>query len=218
MAENKIHYNGNSMSPTLRPGDMVSVGLYEDRRIGVGDVIAFCDPYSGKLTVHRIISIDPEGLRTKGDNNRAADHWVLGANEIMGRVVSVQRGEKRIRIYGGLPGRTYVLGLAAVKLINITFSSVLRPAYRWLASRGTLRHFFSPWIPIRVSHFKRLDGVELQLRWGKRTIGRLLPGQERWYIRRPFKLFVNEASLPGSIPDDLFSLQHTLHHSPEKQT
>jgi hypothetical protein len=31
---------------------------------------------------------------------------------------------------------------------------------------------------------------------GRRVIGRWLPGMSRWHIRRPFRLFVDEASLP----------------------
>ena len=41
------------------------------------------------------------------------------------------------------------------------------------------------------------DGeTELQLLMGRRVIGRWLPGRTGWSIRRPFRLFVDEAALP----------------------
>jgi hypothetical protein len=43
---------------------------------------------------------------------------------------------------------------------------------------------------------KGVLGKELQLLMGRRVIGRWLPGMSRWHIRRPFRLFVDEASLP----------------------
>lgn len=44
--------------------------------------------------------------------------------------------------------------------------------------------------------WKRPQGTELQLVWGRRVIGRRHPGRVRWHIRRPFLLFVDKATLP----------------------
>jgi len=44
--------------------------------------------------------------------------------------------------------------------------------------------------------FNRSDGVEFQLLMAGHVIGRLIPGKGEWFIRRPFRLFVDEASLP----------------------
>jgi hypothetical protein len=46
---------------------------------------------------------------------------------------------------------------------------------------------------ISLSH---TAGTELQLLMGRRAIGRWLPGKSGWNIRRPFRLFVDEESLP----------------------
>jgi hypothetical protein len=37
---------------------------------------------------------------------------------------------------------------------------------------------------------------------GRRVVGRWLPGMTRWYIRRPFRLFVDEESLPENPGKD----------------
>jgi hypothetical protein len=57
------------------------------------------------------------------------------------------------------------------------------------------------WLPnkimkTKVISFDRAEGLELQLLMGRRVIGRWLPGMTQWLIRRPFRLFVDEASLP----------------------
>ncbi|MGD8776215.1 MAG: hypothetical protein PVF76_16570 [Syntrophobacterales bacterium] len=44
--------------------------------------------------------------------------------------------------------------------------------------------------------FNRDAGTELQLVMGQRVIGRRLEGKTRWHIQRPFRLFVDETSLP----------------------
>jgi hypothetical protein len=47
-----------------------------------------------------------------------------------------------------------------------------------------------------VISLNRDAGTELQLVMGRRVIGRWLPGKSGWNIRRPFRLFVDEESLP----------------------
>jgi hypothetical protein len=51
-------------------------------------------------------------------------------------------------------------------------------------------------IKTKVISFDRAEGTELQLLLGRRVIGRWLPGMTQWLIRRPFRLFVDEGSLP----------------------
>jgi hypothetical protein len=48
----------------------------------------------------------------------------------------------------------------------------------------------------RVISFNRDAGAELQLVMGRRVIGRWLEGKSGWNIRRPYRLFVDEESLP----------------------
>jgi len=191
-----MDYAGNSMAPILKTGDVLKIVAHQDREIRVGDLAAFRSPRCGTLIVHRVVSADHQGVRTKGDNNLAIDDWVLQPNEIVGRVVSLERNKKRIRILGGFRGQMHAFALGAAKRIDLAFSSTFGPAYRWLGKTGIFRNLFSRWMSIRVSCFNRRGGMELQLRLGQRVIGRRLPGQDRWHIRRPFRLFVDESALP----------------------
>lgn len=184
------------MFPTLKTGDILRVVPYKERGVRIGDVVLFLSPYGRTPIVHRVVSVDKKGVRTKGDNKIAIDGCVLHPNEIIGRVVAAQRGKKGVKILNDFPGRIYALILEAGKRMDIVFSTTLRPAYRGLTKTGIFRKLFSRWIHTQVLCFKCGDGMEMQLQLGRRIIGRRLPGQNQWHILRPFKLFIDESTLP----------------------
>jgi hypothetical protein len=196
MDNNVTHYIGSSMFPTLKTGDILSVAPYKDKDIRVGDVVAFYSAHDGIRIVHRVISSDKNGIKTKGDNKIAIDNCVLQPNDIIGRVVTAQRGKKEIKIPEGFPGRIYALILEAWKRTDMVVSTMLRPAYRWSTRTGIVRKLFSRWICTQVLCFKHGDLMEMQLQLGRRIIGRRLSGQNQWHIIRPFKIFIDEATLP----------------------
>ena len=196
MAKNTIHYIGTSMFPTLRTGDILRVASHKDRNIRLGDVVVFNSPYGNRPIVHRVASIDKKGIRTKGDNKLAIDDSILQPDKIIGRVVAAQRGKKEIKILDGFPGRIYASNLEVGKRIDMVVSTILRPAYRWLTRTGIFRKLFSRWIHIQLVCFKNGNGIDMQLQLGRRIIGRRLPGQNQWHIVRPFKIFIDESTLP----------------------
>jgi signal peptidase len=64
-----------SMRPGIQPGDVVVVRPVPTDELKVGDVIAYLPPAHTTPVLHRIVSIDPSGLATKGDANNVADPW-----------------------------------------------------------------------------------------------------------------------------------------------
>ena len=95
----KQHYipiTGRSMFPLIRDGDHVLVahGCVDVRR---GDVIVF--RYEGKLIAHRVIYVAEGGhtFITKGDNVLQFDP-PLSANEVVGRVLTIKRGERQMSL------------------------------------------------------------------------------------------------------------------------
>lgn len=189
-------YIGSSMNPILRSGDRLEVVPYGKQKIRRGDVIVFVTPGGGSRIIHRVVAVDSHGIRTRGDNSKYIDSWVLRPSEILGRVFFAQRGSRRLRVFGGPLGHLFAVTVRAIKIIDSSLSSLLRPLYQRLARAG----IFGRWLPacmktkaISLSH---PAGTELQLLMGKRVIGRWLPGMRRWHIRRPFRLFVDEATLP----------------------
>lgn len=190
-----IIYTGPSMKPTLKPGDTLQVIPYDDRKIRRGDVIVFLSHEDDTKITHRVISIDSQGVRTRGDNNKCIDPQVLSLDNILGLAVSAQRKNRRVRIYGGTRGILYAKAIRAIHMIDCRISSLLRPFYYWLVQSGVFNRCVPVRNKIRVLSFKRSSGTELQLFLGRRVIGRLLPGSNHWRIQRPLRLFVDEESL-----------------------
>ena len=192
---NIFNYNGPSMTPTLMPGDQLRVVPYANRSIRVGDVVVFQAPEGKRHVTHRVVSLDARGVRTRGDNNNNTDSWVLQTEEIKGRVDFALRGAKRVPIHGGRRGMMYASALRSIKRANLTISRILHPAYHRLSESGIFRRTIPHGTKPRVFCFMRPNGVEMQLLMGRWIIGRRRPA-EQWQGRRPFRLFVDEASLP----------------------
>jgi len=191
-----MHYTGPSMNPTLKAGDGLSIIPYGNKKIRVGDVIVFPHPQGRHHVAHRVFSVDSQGIQTRGDNNPTIDPWVLFSDPIIGRVDHAKRKEKRVTIPGGIMGRILAKAFRTIKQIDSAVSKILHPAYHRLARSGIFRknNRFLP--KTRMLSFNRSEGIELQLLMGDRVIGRRLPGNGLWQILRPFRLFVDEASLP----------------------
>lgn len=190
------NYTGPSMNPTLKVGDGLTVIPYRDGNIRIGDVVVFRSPDQDRYIVHRVISVNSQGIRTKGDNNNKVDSWILRPENIVGRVVSAKRKNKDIVIYGGTRGRILAPVLWTIKRFRVAFYKTLRPAYRAIARVNVFRGLLSRLIKTHILYFKRPNGTEMQLIMGRWVIGRYHPGKDRWTIRRPFRLFVDEKSLP----------------------
>ena len=184
------------MNFTLRAGDELQVKPYEGKKIRVGDVVVFNSPENGRRITHRVISVNSKGIRTRGDNNKNIDLWILSPENIIGRVIYAQRGNIRKKVLGGFAGELFSATVRSIKVLDSRITLLLRPGYRWMVRTGFLRRFLNIEIKPKVITLNRPGGAELQLLMGQRVVGRLLPGQGGWQIRRPFRLLVDERTLP----------------------
>ena len=78
-----------SMEPELKVGSVVVTRPTDIGSINTGDIITFRSPMNGKLTTHRVISVTSNPLpilRTKGDANEDADPFIVGSQNVVGRV------------------------------------------------------------------------------------------------------------------------------------
>ena len=191
-----MNYIGPSMKPLLKAGDILEIVSYKGQEIRPGDVIVFFPPGGNSKVVHRVVAMDSQGIRTRGDNCTDVDPWILNPEQIRGRVVCARRRNKRLRVFGGPIGKLFGKVVRGIHSINSSMSNFLRPSYKRLAGVGLFKHLLPGSMEPRVISFNRLAGTELQLLIGKRVIGRWPPGESRWHIRRPFRLFVDEESLP----------------------
>jgi signal peptidase I len=184
------------MNPTLKAGDGLQLKPYRGKKIRSGDVVVFNSPDGDRKITHRVVSVDSKGIRTWGDNNKNIDPWVVSPEHIIGRVIYAQRGKKWKRVFGGVAGQLFAIVVRVIKVLDSGTALMLRPAYRWMVRTGFLRELFKNQIKSAVVTINRPGGAEMQLLMGRRVIGRLRSGKAQWQIRRPFRLFLDEASLP----------------------
>lgn len=80
-----------SMRPGVQPGDLAIVRPVQTDRLRVGEVIAYLPPGQSTPVIHRIISVTPAGIVTKGDANSVADPWgrVKPQSSTVARLVAV---------------------------------------------------------------------------------------------------------------------------------
>ncbi len=120
---------GNSMLPSLRPGDEVIVDR-NPTRIRRGDLVTFQD--GDRLIVHRVVQCDPP-IVTRGDNAPYLDA-PLRPEQLVGRVIEVRRGTRVISQSGVLRcASNAVLGwLSPIALRRAPVQRIFRRLARWI--------------------------------------------------------------------------------------
>jgi hypothetical protein len=112
----RFRAGGQSMSPFIRDGDILTLAPLRDRP-ATGDVVAFINPVNGRMVVHRLVAGEAgHTWQARGDNNGLSDGRIAG-EDLLGKVSRVERA-----------GRTVRLGLGAEKTI-----------IAWLSRRDALR-------------------------------------------------------------------------------
>ncbi|MFZ2088039.1 MAG: S24/S26 family peptidase [Desulfobaccales bacterium] len=186
------------MNPLLRRGDTLLVVPCLSEDLHPGDIIVFADPLRRQV-VHRVWAVTADGLITKGDNMPHVDDWVVAPQDILGRVVAIARQGRLLPVTRKVPISLYFLRVR--QWGDRAFSRLFRPLYQRLWQSGFFQGVLPGWLKPKLVHFPRSEGSEWQLWLGELLIGRKLPHQAAWTIRRSFKLFVDEASLPTQPPD-----------------
>lgn len=195
-----VVYTGPSMNPTLAEPDLLEVRPYGTRPVRRGDVIYFSPPEGEQEVVHRVVRLNAAGVRTRGDNNSADDRYLLPMDDIIGQVVAAQRGSRRRRIAGGQRGVWVARTARLWRVANRGVSRLLRGAYQALSTSGVFRRLLPVGLRPRVFVFQTRQRPILKLLMGGRVIGQYDTRQDQWRIRRPFRLFVDEAALPAAAP------------------
>jgi signal peptidase len=111
--------NGASMNPTFHTGDLVvSVRLpaYQPGQI-VSYLVPAGEPGAGGRVIHRIFSVDSEGIyTTKGDNNPDVDPWHFRSADALGTAIFALPG---IGIMLGGLSSPLVMGVAFGLLVTL---------------------------------------------------------------------------------------------------
>jgi signal peptidase I len=122
----RFRAGGQSMHPTIRDGEMITVEPVVPESIHRGDIVLYRSRKG--VIAHRIVRIETEDatliFTPRGDAMLACDARIKGA-EILGRVVAVERERRRIHLAGSKArwGRRarQVAGLLKAKMKSVLF-------------------------------------------------------------------------------------------------
>jgi len=195
----EVHFYGHvgpSMNPTLNKEDLLEVAPYRKDVPKVGDVILFQTPANDMTIVHRIVHIKPEGYVTRGDNCSDRDPWLVARKNIHGQIIAAHRGSKRRLISNGYWGKLTGIFCHLKRRVSNLLVRFLGPVYRSLSTGGYLHWLIPVRLTPQVATFQSDTNASHKLLLGRRIIGSYDESLLQWQIRRPFRLFVNEASLP----------------------
>jgi SynChlorMet cassette protein ScmC len=192
-----IVYTGASMNPTLAEPDVLEVLPYHGRMPRRGDIIYFVPPDAERGIVHRVTAVTPQGLRTRGDNNPSDDADLVQLPYVVGQVVAAHRGARRRVIPGGRWGELHriLAGLhnaswrLGTRLLHAPYHSIARAVAGHLSAR----------LPLRVVRFAARCQTYDKLFLGRRLIGQYDRRAQRWIVRFPYRLLVDETVLPREL-------------------
>jgi signal peptidase I len=130
---------GISMAPAFSTGDLAVVR--QRSSYDVGDVVAYHSPTLGIVVLHRIITAEPDGFRTRGDNNGWADPDVVPADQIIGRLwLHVPRIGSALPHAGAVPVLLIGAALPAARAVAGTRRRRRRPSRKVPAVHRNPRH------------------------------------------------------------------------------
>jgi len=208
ISQQTLIYTGPSMNPVLRTGDLLHIERCRPSELGSGDVIVFVRPGAPQPVCHRVISVGPEGIITRGDNNRSVDPHLVKFEAVTGRVTHFVRNGVLRKMHGGKIGLLAGSIMWVRRGLLAALARGLREPYRALARSALLRRLLLKGTSLRVLSFCRPAGTELHLMMGTRRIGFLPPGEVRWIIIPPYRLLVDDAILAEMVRGSEVSAIH----------
>ena len=184
------------MAGTFRPGDYLIIAPATLESVEVGDVIVFDGVDAAgepDVIVHRVVSVLPEGLVTRGDNNSRLDPTPVTMDNLLGRVTHFERGDKRRRVRRGRWGLLWVRlhrgWRWAVWQSRLAAASLGRRPYGWLRGSRLVRWL---WRPTITRIYLAGDGDPVvKYVCGGRTVARWWPEADRFQCRKPYDLIIS---------------------------
>lgn len=168
---------GFSMHPFIHDNDVLTIEPIKYKQPSRGDVVAFAQPETGRLVIHRIIGRTDDGWLIKGDNCPKPD-GIVATEKIIGLVCRVERQGKEVHLGIGKAGKLVAIinrGSTLLRLKQLcnlprsTAGFALRimqslAVYRWLGKRfapqavismadeddmEAVHYLFNPYVPHR---------------------------------------------------------------------
>ena len=131
----RFRTSGFSMFPFIKDGDLVTVSPMLGSSPGLGDVVAFVQPGTRRLAIHRVIGEEGDSYWMRGDNSLQADGFIPKTS-ILGRVKRVERNGKRV--YLGLGPERFLIALLTRRgLVSHSFLPIWKIIH--LLKKGWIR-------------------------------------------------------------------------------
>ncbi len=104
----RLQVHGESMLPTLWPGDVAEIEVRQLRHVLPGEIVfAF---WQGRFYLHRLVALGPNGFLTRGDSMPGSDP-LFPSEAFLGTLVGVTRASKTVPVTAYLRSRSRVVGL-----------------------------------------------------------------------------------------------------------
>lgn len=109
--------NGQSMYPTIKDGEMITVQPVTTSSIRPGDVVLYCNETG--VIAHRIVGVRQQEHMwlLRGDASRTLDEPV-STHQILGKVISTQRGDKKIALDKKAAKIVHVLRARMIQIVQ----------------------------------------------------------------------------------------------------
>ena len=190
-------YNGSSMAPLFKPGDLLCAYRPVWGNIHPGDIVIVNWGSSinhPKKVVHRVVSVRQNNLITRGDNNLKADSEAALNDNLVGLVIAFGRKSHIYSARGGCPGLFYSY---LVHMQNYIWMLIKRPGrrvYRKVQQSGLIAKVWRP--SLSRIHIMTDEGPLVKYRFGTRTIARWWLVQKRFDVVKPFDLVLSAPEDP----------------------
>jgi signal peptidase I len=184
-------YNGPSMMPLFRPGDLLCAQKPAFENIQLGDIVIvdWRNDNNVQYVVHRIISVYQNYLITQGDNNLKSDTQLVTRENLIGRVNSFGRQNQVYSVKGGMMGLFYA---RLIRVRNHFWLFVKRlgwQIYRFIRQSGWAARIWHPAI-IRL-RVKTDNGYLVKYCHDNRTVARWWLETKKFDADKPFDLVIS---------------------------
>jgi hypothetical protein len=105
------------MIPFILDGDFLTIASIEQETPVVGKVVAYNQPETGYLIVHRVVGGKDGRFLIKGDNSNERGECWTPSSAIFGCVIAIERDRKRVRFGLGLES-VFIALLSRLSLLS----------------------------------------------------------------------------------------------------
>lgn len=98
----RFRAKGLSMTPFIKSGDEITVAPASMEKPAVGKVVAFIQPATGQLVVHRVIGRQGSAFLIQGDNAVIQEDELVPPEAVLGCVTRIERDGRRVFLGLGL--------------------------------------------------------------------------------------------------------------------